>query len=443
MSQKGHGHDLRIQAFVALLLADFFLTADYSVFPAAVLQVSEELKLTHVQMGLLGTLVYAGLTISSVVSPFLLTRVDSPWPVLSWALVLSAGAAVACAFAPNWYFLAAARFAVGLAHGPMYVFFPVWVNAAAGDGYETRWMGLLQAVGPISNIVCYAGTSMLLHINLSWRVMFLALGAGTFATTLVLSAIPRNVWTVTARSDRVVRGMWSFGYAFWALVIFGAAAYFAACGAEYWAQPALVYLGADVKMAPMGFLAVGVAGPGFGTWFGAHCADQLGGYRKRHLALWFCMAMVGFTFLATPLIFFPQSVTQALGGAIWALFCGSAVMPALNGLILESVKEDGRIAASGGFGLVTTAIGLTLAPMTSGFASDRGGNPLWGWRIAFFPWVLLGPLLISSVIYYERSDRNKPPGAGAGAGDEADPLVTAASMFRADSFRKPSRGLAP
>ena len=25
------------------------------------------------------------------------------------------------------------------------------------------------------------------------------------------------------------------------------------------------------------------------------------------------------------------------------------------------------------------------------------------WRIAFFPWVLLGPLLISSVIYYERS----------------------------------------
>merc|ERR1719327_618568 len=75
-------------------------------------------------MGLLGTLVYAGLTISSVVSPFLLTRVETPWPVLSWALILSAGAAVACAFAPNWYFLAAARFAMGLAHGPMYVFFP-------------------------------------------------------------------------------------------------------------------------------------------------------------------------------------------------------------------------------------------------------------------------------------------------------------------------------
>merc|ERR1719331_195457 len=179
-------------------------------------------------------------------------------------------------------------------------------------------------------------------------------------------------------------------------------------------------------------------GPGFGTWFGAHCADQLGGYRKRHLALWFCMAMVGFTFLATPLIFFPQSVTQALGGAIWALFCGSAVMPALNGLILESVKEDGRIAASGGFGLVTTAIGLTLAPMTSGFASDRGGNPMWGWRIAFFPWVLLGPLLISSVIYYERSNFRGAPGAGAGAGDEADPLVTATSMLQGGSkgFRK-------
>jgi MFS family permease len=435
MSQKGHGNDLRIQAFVALLLADFFLTADYSVFPAAVLQVSEELNLTHVQMGALGTLVYAGLTISSVVSPFLLTRVENPWQVLSWALYFSAATAVACAFAPNWYFLAAARFAVGLAHGPMYVFFPVWVNAAAGDGYETRWMGLLQAVGPISNIVCYASTSVLLYLHISWRVAFLVLGVGTFASALGLSVIPRSSWIVNERSDGVVRGLWSFGYSFWALVLFGAAAYFAACGAEYWAQPALVYLGADVRQAPLGFLTVGVAGPGLGTWFGAHCADTLGGYRKRHLALWFCMAMVGFTFLAAPLIFVPQTVTQALAGAIWALFCGSAVMPALNGLILESVGEESRMAASGGFGLVTTAIGLTLAPMTSGFASDRGGNPLWGWRIAFFPWVLLGPLLISSIIWYERT--SKAPGAGAGAGDEADPLVTAASMLHGSKgFRK-------
>merc|ERR1719375_1187134 len=162
-------------------------------------------------MGLLGTLVYAGLTISSVVSPFLLTRVETPWPVLSWALVLSAGAAVACAFAPNWYFLAAARFAVGLAHGPMYVFFPVWVNAAAGDGYETRWMGLLQAVGPISNIVCYAGTSMLLYLHMTWRVAFLAIGVGTFASAVGLSFIPRHQWHVNERSDAVVRGMWKFG----------------------------------------------------------------------------------------------------------------------------------------------------------------------------------------------------------------------------------------
>merc|ERR1719379_1090340 len=144
-------------------------------------------------MGLLGTLVYAGLTISSVVSPFLLTRVENPWDVLSWALYFSAATAMACAFAPNFYFLAAARFAVGLAHGPMYVFFPVWVNAAAGDGYETRWMGLLQAVGPIANIVCYASTSVLLYLHMSWRVMFLALGAGTFATTLALSAIRQNI----------------------------------------------------------------------------------------------------------------------------------------------------------------------------------------------------------------------------------------------------------
>merc|ERR1719174_528025 len=147
-------------------------------------------------MGALGTLVYAGLTVSSLISPFLLTWVESPWQVLSWALYGSAASAVACAFAPNWYILAAARFAVGLAHGPMYVFFPVWVNAAAGDGYETRWMGLLQAVGPISNIVCYASTSVVLHLHMSWRVAFLTLGIGTMASALGLGMIPRGVWVV-------------------------------------------------------------------------------------------------------------------------------------------------------------------------------------------------------------------------------------------------------
>lgn len=62
---------------------------------------------------------------------------------------------------------------------------------------------------------------------------------------------------------------------------------------------------------------------------------------------------------------------------------------------------------------------------------------MWGWRIAFFPWVLLGPLLISSVIYSERTSLRGSPGAGAGAGDEADPLVTATNIFPAvKGFRK-------
>ena len=76
------------------------------------------------------------------------------------------------------------------------------------------------------------------------------------------------------------------------------------------------------------WLVQGVAGPGFGTWFGAHCADQLGGYRKRHLALWSTCRLSSYSleFLSHVLYFFASSASCSsriqheiiiYGGSAW------------------------------------------------------------------------------------------------------------------------------
>jgi MFS family permease len=405
-------------------VADFVLTADYSVFPAAVLKVQSELKLDELQMGLLGTLVYAGLTISSVISPFILERMH-PQKVLTAALFASGFCTLCSALSLGWWTLAAARLGAGLSHGPMYVYFPVWVNSNAKDGVETRWMGLLQAMPPLANICCYAVTSLLLNTGHSWRVPFAALGVTTMAFSLLAARSSQHRWNV--RSDESP-GWKSFSSTFWVLVLFGACAYFAAAACEYWALPALVSLGADPKVAATQFIVVGIVGPGLGTYFGAQCADRLGGYRQRIRALWFCGSMVALSFCAFPSVMFPRTTLQALLGATWALFCGSAVMPALNGLILESVGEEAQLAGSGAFGLMTTAVGLSLAPGVCGYASQEGGSPVWGWRSAFVPWLAFGPILMALAISLENS--RKRPGAGAGAGDELDPLLAVRTSLR-------------
>jgi MFS family permease len=423
MKGSGKPYDLKVSAFAALLVADFVITADYAVFPAAVLKVQEELKLSDLQIGLLGTVVYGGLTLSSVLSPIILGRMH-PQKVLAAAMFFSGFFTLCGALSWNWLVFAAFRFGVGLAHGPMYVYFPVWVNSNASDGVETRWMAMLQVMSPMSNIGCYALTSLGLGLGHTWRVPFAVLGVMTMTFGVAAAYSPRHIWTA---AEEVAGWKW-FSLQFWLLVLFGACAYFAAIAAEYWALPTLVSLGTDPKLAAMQFIAVGIAGPGFGTIFGAQLADKVGGYRQRTRALWFCASMVALSFCALPQIMLPRSSTHALLGATWALFCGSAVMPSLNGLVLESVSADARLAASGAFGFMTTAIGLTLAPLMTGYASQHGGNPLWGWRSAFIPWMVFGPIIMAYVISKEIA--RKSPGAGAGAGDEMDPLIAVRSSLR-------------
>eukprot|EP00122_Pirum_gemmata_P003927 Pgem_evm1s3556 len=107
------------------------------------------------QLGLMLSLVYLGLTASSMFSGPLLT-VCTPKSVLLVSLCLSIAFTIVFALAPNFEVLMAMRFFVGMTQAFMVIYGPVWVDEFAPPDSVTIWMSLIQGGVPLGVMFGYA-----------------------------------------------------------------------------------------------------------------------------------------------------------------------------------------------------------------------------------------------------------------------------------------------
>merc|ERR1719316_1605026 len=192
--------------FAGILCLQYFMSFDYAIFPASFLHLQKDLGLTDFEMGVAGSLVFSGLMISTFVSAPLLVR----WPqwIASSSIFLCAVAGFLCAYAPDKHTLYFARFLVGLFHGPCFIFFPVWVEAFAPAGVETRWMGHFQVMGPIANVSGYAiPAGVHAALGLSWRDVYALLGGGYLLAAFTARAIPARFFALSGQGRS--EGLWA------------------------------------------------------------------------------------------------------------------------------------------------------------------------------------------------------------------------------------------
>merc|ERR1719240_578995 len=93
------------------------------------------------------------------------------------SVLLSTVGELLAAFSVGPWSLLMARVVLGFAHAPSYVFFPIWVDANAPDGEETRWMATLQAIAPFGNVIGYGIASYAVYsLGYTWRAALTGLG---------------------------------------------------------------------------------------------------------------------------------------------------------------------------------------------------------------------------------------------------------------------------
>lgn len=401
-------------------------TAEYGVFPAASVAVIKDLGLSDVELGLIGTLTYAGISVSSLISGVLFRNFGS-FRVCVGCMMLSVCGTLATMLAPTKEMLLAARFTAGFAHGPLYVYFPVWVDSFAPEGKQTTWMGWTGFIGAIANIGSYAFTAYLVYgVGMSWRWSFTHLAIGVAAMLLGTPLVPEECWTHEQDGGGNLQAYKAVfrNPTFWCLSLVISTLWYTVSSIEYFG---LLYINETFDTNPaLGAKLYVIAGTGLGlgVGFGSFVSDRLGGYGNRKGSFQFTAVMASLSLPITHWLYTPPSPTWCMVCVSYAMFCFASMMPVLLGLVITTVPGY-KTEASGMSNVISTVLGFMLGPALVGWIGDTYGIQA-AWYGIWLPAPLLTPFFV--LLGYVFDGSFEAPDLGLPElerGEEQEPLVAA------------------
>ena len=159
-------------AFVTNLLVNL----DHGILPACTSELKAELDIGDIFLGFLGSLVFAGLMIGSIISGILFTRYSCKRIILYSFIFTMVGYVFFVFGGQSHILLGCGRFITGFFQVFMVVYFPVWVDHF-GDKNKTIWLSYLQIGPPLGVFLGYSITAVFNTLSTSydwigWRWSF-------------------------------------------------------------------------------------------------------------------------------------------------------------------------------------------------------------------------------------------------------------------------------
>ena len=112
--------------------ANLFVNIDMGILPAGSLVLKEELGMNNADFGFLGSIVYVGQTIGSILATRLLQSCN-PKFILATCLFLNIGTLILFTLTTNYYVLVICRMCTGLFQVFFCIYFPVWADVFGND----------------------------------------------------------------------------------------------------------------------------------------------------------------------------------------------------------------------------------------------------------------------------------------------------------------------
>ena len=449
--------------FGAFLFADLFLNYDTGVIPASLIEITKEIKLDYSEQALIGSLVYLGLSFSSIFVSLFFTKY-SPSKVCSVALFLNCFSCFVFSFSSNKNVLFLMRFIMGITGAFLVIYGPVWVNNYSPLEHCATWMGILHSCSVIGVFLGYLITALIINLYknyLTWRfsiriqglveiflALFFWLEKEEYIKVDIRKKIPAAEMELENRDINLPHnsiGSPSFispshrrqdpridsvelgdlgryflqakqvldNTLYISITLGMTSLYFIVTGIQFWITKYLIeILHTDPLTVNMIFSIISITAPLLGVLFGGTLSDRYGGYKGRNekKALQMCVAfgLVSFVF-AFPLGFMFQIFYLSI--LLWTfLFFGAAIIPIGTGVMISSVPKDCQATSSSISQLVFNLFGYFSSPMITGFIMDSFDDEkqgfIWGMRVVFW-WVIIGLMFFITSYYVSYSNYQK------------------------------------
>ncbi|CDW89605.1 major facilitator superfamily protein [Stylonychia lemnae] len=156
--------------FGVIFLTNLMINVDHGILPACTKEVKKDLHLDDANLGLLGSLVYAGLVIGSLFAMPIFNYGNTKF-VLIVCLLLNSFALLLFTLTDKYSMLVISRVSVGFFQVFFCIYFPVWVDLFADEKRKTVWLTLLLLGVPLGIIIGYLSTAIIVMYS-DWRLVF-------------------------------------------------------------------------------------------------------------------------------------------------------------------------------------------------------------------------------------------------------------------------------
>jgi len=157
--------------FAFFLLSNLFLNYDTGVIPAALINITQEIKFNYSEQALIGSLVYLGLSFASIFVSMIFSKFG-PSKVCSLILLLNCISCFTFSLSSNKMILFSMRFLMGATEAFIVIYGPVWVNNYSPLEYSTTWMGILHSCTVLGVVTGYVTASIIINFfskYFTWR----------------------------------------------------------------------------------------------------------------------------------------------------------------------------------------------------------------------------------------------------------------------------------
>jgi predicted MFS family arabinose efflux permease len=139
--------------------------------------IENKLDLNTVEYGALGSIVYLGLTVGSVVAPMVF-QWNKNKLVLTVIMSINGGLLVLFTLAKNYYYiLFITRMCIGFCQVFVCIYMPVWIDTFGNEKQKSAWMTIYLLASPLGIVFGYAMTAIFVslgenHDFFSWEWSF-------------------------------------------------------------------------------------------------------------------------------------------------------------------------------------------------------------------------------------------------------------------------------
>ena len=150
--------------------ANLFVNIDMGILPAGSTQIKEELQIENTSFGFLGSIVYMGQMIGSILATEILEKCN-PKIILGTCLFLNIGTLILFTLTNEYSVLVFCRLCTGLFQVFFCIYFPVWADVFGNETQKSAWLTLLLIASPIGVVLGYGMCAAMQH-NIGWRWSF-------------------------------------------------------------------------------------------------------------------------------------------------------------------------------------------------------------------------------------------------------------------------------